>query len=99
MAVDGHLVFPDSAAASAGIHQAAIEIKQIELVWGSDLRVDPLTSDLAVVATSWNEVQVNGAGKRSDEAGFFSGVVEYRNGRWQFRDAHWSLAAPAPPTP
>jgi hypothetical protein len=99
MAVDGHLVFPDNAAASAGIHQAAIEIKHIDLVWGTDLRVDPLTPDLAVVATSWKEVQVNAAGKRKEEAGFFTGVAEYRKGRWQLRDAHWSLVPPASPAP
>jgi hypothetical protein len=31
------------------------------------------------------------------ENGFFTGLAELRNGRWQFRDAHWSIVAPAPP--
>jgi hypothetical protein len=95
MAVNGSMAFPDSAAATRGIQAAAQAIKHIELVWGSDLRVDPLTPQLAVVATSWREVQVNAAGKRVDESGFFTGVAEYRDGRWQLRDAHWSAPVAA----
>jgi hypothetical protein len=45
------------------------------------------------VATSWREVQVNPAGKRVNLSGFFTGVAEQRDGRWQLRDAHWSEAA------
>jgi hypothetical protein len=94
MAVNGSMAFGDSAAATKGIQGAAQAIPHIELVWGSDLRIDPLTPELAVVATSWREVQVNAAGKRVNESGFFTGVAEQRNGRWQLRDAHWSEAVP-----
>ncbi|HEY4742236.1 MAG: hypothetical protein WA734_01035 [Candidatus Acidiferrales bacterium] len=94
MAVDGHLVFPNSAAATAGIEGAAAAIKHIELRWGDDLRVDPLAENLAVVAASYHEVRVDVGGKRVDEEGFFTGTVEKRDGRWQFRNAHWSAAAP-----
>ena len=94
MAANGQLAFPDSAAAIKGTQAFAQTNQHIELVWGSDLRVDPLTPELAVVAASWREVQVNTAGKRVDESGFFTGVAEYRDGRWQLRDAHWSEAVP-----
>jgi hypothetical protein len=94
MAVDGHLVYPNGAAAMAGILDVARSIKHIELRWGDDLRVDPLTADLAVMASSWHEVLVDGTGKRLEETGFFSGTAEYREGRWQFRNAHWSSAVP-----
>ncbi len=30
-------------------------------------------------------------GQRVEESGFFTGLAELRNGRWQFRDAHWSV--------
>jgi len=96
MAVDGHLVFGTSAAATAGIQGAARAFKQIELQWGDELRVDPLAADLAVIATPYHEVRVDNAGKRVDENGFFTGVAEFRNGRWQFRNAHWSAAVPPP---
>ena len=92
MAVNGSMAFGDSAAATKGIQGAAQAIKHIELVWGNDLRVDPLTPKLAVVATSWREAQVNPAGKRAELSGFFTGVAEERDGRWQLRDAHWSEA-------
>lgn len=96
MASEGRLVFPDSAAASHAIEQLSRSIKRIELRWGDDLRVDPLTPRLAVLAASYHEMRLNAAGQRVDEDGFFTGVVEYRSGRWQFRDAHWSV--PVPPS-
>jgi hypothetical protein len=99
MADEGHLVFPNSAVATAGIQAFARTIKQIELRWGDDLRVDPLAADFAVVAASYHEIRVDTAGKRVDESGFFTGTAEKRDGRWQFRNAHWSVAAPAPAAP
>ena len=94
MAVDGHLVFASGAAAMAAIPDLVRAYKRIELRWGEDLRVDPLTADLAVVATSWHEVLIDAAGKRMEENGYFTGTAEYREGRWQFRNAHWSTATP-----
>jgi hypothetical protein len=94
MAVDGHMVFPSGAAAAAGIEEVALQLKHIELAWGDDLRIDPLTPELAVVASSFHEVQVHADGKRGEEAGFFTGIAEHRQGRWQLRNAHWSDAVP-----
>jgi len=93
MAVNGQMAFPNSAAAGEGTRKFAQTISHIELNWGDDLRVDPLTANFAVVAASWREVQIDTSGHRVQEAGYFTATVEYRNGRWQFRDAHWS----APP--
>jgi len=99
MASEGRLAFPNSAAATAAILDLARTIKQIKLRWGDDLRVDPLAPGLAVVAASWHEVRVDTAGRRLEESGFFTGTAEYRGGRWQFRNAHWSVAAPPPDVP
>ena len=99
MAADGQMVFPDSAAATKGIYDLALDIKQIELVWGNDLRVDPLTPVLAVVAAPYHEVRVNTSGLRVEEAGFFTGIAEFRNGRWELRDCHWSVMTPPPARP
>jgi hypothetical protein len=90
MAVNGRLVFSDSQSTTQGIQDAARMIKHIELTWGNDLRIDPLTPNLAVVATSFSEIQTSAEGKHITETGFFTGIAEYRSGRWQFRDAHWS---------
>jgi hypothetical protein len=97
MASEGRLVFPNSASATAAIQDLPRKIKQIDLRWGDDLRIDPLTPDLAVVAASYHEVQVSPEGRRVEEAGFFTGIAERRDGRWQFRNAHWSVAVPSPP--
>jgi hypothetical protein len=99
MAADGQMVFPDSAAATKGIYDLALDIKQIELVWGNDLRVDPLTPVLAVVAAPYHEVRVNTSGLRVEEAGFFTGIAEYRDRRWELRDCHWSVMTPPPAAP
>jgi hypothetical protein len=96
MASEGHLVFPDSASATKGIQDFAHTINHMELHWGEDLRVDPLTPELAVMAAPWHEIRVDTAGNRMDETGFFTAIVEYRNGHWQFRNAHWSVAGPPP---
>jgi hypothetical protein len=97
MAVNGQLAFANSADVSAKLPDVARAIKHIELRWGDDLRVDPLTEEFAVVATSWHEVITNGEGKREESSGYFTGTVEFRDGRWQFRNAHWSVAVPAAP--
>jgi hypothetical protein len=96
MAVNGHLVFPNSESATEGIQSFARTIQHIELHWGDDLRVDPLTADLAVVATPWVEVQVDLKGRQVTTSGFFTALAENRNGQWQFRNAHWS--EPVPPS-
>jgi hypothetical protein len=97
MAVNGQLAFPNAAAAKDGTQNFARTINRIELTWGDDLRVDPLTAELAVVAASWREIQVDKAGHRLEEAGYFTGLAEHRDGRWRFRDAHWSAPISPPP--
>lgn len=97
MAVNGQMAFPNGAAAQDGTRKFAQGITHIQLKWGDDLRVDPLSAEFAVVAVSWSEVQVDTKGHRVDETGYFTGLAEYREGHWQLRDAHWS--APVPPAP
>jgi hypothetical protein len=97
MAVNGQLAFPNAAAAEEGTRNFAQIINRIDLTWGDDLRVDPLTAELAVVAASWREIQVDKAGHRIEEAGYFTALAEYRDGRWRFRDAHWSGPISPPP--
>ena len=93
MASEGRLQFPNSASAIAGIQELTRAIKHIELKW-SDLRVDPLTPELAGMRAGWHEVVEMSDGKRAESGGYFTGIAEHRNGRWQFRNAHWSVASP-----
>lgn len=92
MASDGKLVFGDGRAAAEGMDDVAKAIKRIELRWGKDLKVDVLTPALAVVGTSWQERQETSQGQVVNESGYFTGVTEKQEGRWVFRDAHWSVA-------
>jgi hypothetical protein len=94
MVNDGQMAFPDSATAAKGTEAFAATIKSIRLEWGSDLRVDPLTPKFAVVAVSFFEDQEQLTGKHVEERGYFTGVAELRDGRWQLRDAHWSSPRP-----
>jgi hypothetical protein len=96
MGVNGQMAFANGAAAIDGTQSFARTIQHIELQWG-DLRVDPLTSEFAIVAAPWREIRVDLAGHRLEDAGFFTALAEFRDGRWQFRDAHWSSPVPPPP--
>jgi beta-lactamase class A len=90
MAVNGQLAFSSSAAVTAAIPDLVRTIKHIELQWGDDLRVDPLSPVLAVVGTSYHEIRVSEDNQRVDENGYFTATVERKEGRWQFRNLHWS---------
>ena len=97
MAVNGQMAFPSGSAAKSGIQNVALTLKHIELKWGDDLRIDPLTPELAIVAAPWREIQIDSAGRRVEESGFFTGLAEFQDGHWQFRDAHWSSPVSASP--
>jgi len=84
MASDGQLVFSNATSAARGIDDLTRTIKSIELRWGDDLRVDPLTPDLAVMASSWSELRVAADGGRVTDRGYFTAVAERRDGRWKF---------------
>src|ERR1700733_441893 len=89
MAVNGHLVFADSEAASRGIAALPSMIRRIELNWGDDLRVDPLTTRFAVVASSYSELQTKPDGTQTMDRGYFTAIAERGTAGWMFRDAHW----------
>ena len=96
MAVNGQLQFADGAAAARGIAALPALIQHLRLSWGEDLRVDPLTANLAMVAGSYREELHSPDGTQHQDRGFFSALAERREGRWRFRDAHWSSQAAAP---
>jgi len=93
MAVNGALAFHDSRSATEGIQNVAKAFKSIELQWGDEIRVDPLTAKFAVVATTYREMLTTPDGQTVMSNGFFTAVAEKQNGSWQFRDVHWSIPA------
>ncbi len=90
MAVNGQLQFADSDAATRAIAALPGVIRRLQLSWGKDLRVDPLTAQFAVVASSYTEIQASPQGQEHTERGYFTALAERHHGAWTFRDAHWS---------
>jgi len=99
MASEGHLQFANGQEAAATIQNLTRIIKHIDLRWGDDLRVDLLTPNLAAVGASYAEVRLDAEGHQVNEAGYFTGVTELVNGRWRFRNAHWSVVVPSTKVP
>lgn len=89
MVSDGQLAFPDGATASKAIDSLPQMIARIELDW-SDIRVDPIGPDVASVGARFHEHQTSPAGSEVDESGYFTAIAESHEGKWQFRNAHWS---------
>jgi hypothetical protein len=102
MAVNGQLAFPSGQMAAKAIPTVASKYKSIVLRWGDDLRVDALTENLCVVGMSYNEISefsAEGGGGKTNQSGYFTGLAEKGGGRWQFRDAHWSVPESAAKVP
>ena len=97
MAVNGHIQFQRGSAVAPALEQFAAGIEHIALTWGADLRIDPLTQNLAMVASSYHETQAPRAGAKVEEDGYFTALAERRPGGWQFRNAHWSMRASLSP--
>ena len=98
MASDGQLMFPNYDSASIFIRNKLVKmISKIELSW-SDIRVDPLTAELAVMAASYKEVLTDSAGHIMplSGSGYFTAVAQQTSHGWQLRNAHWS-SLPATP--
>jgi hypothetical protein len=95
MASEGRLVFPNSDSASTAIQALTAIIVHIELRWGDSVRVDPLAPGLALLATPYHEILLDAQGRRVEEDGFMTGIVEHGAAGWQFRNAHWSVVPPA----
>jgi hypothetical protein len=90
MAVNGQIAFASGQAAQETLPKVALTYRHIELNWGEGLRIDPLTRELAVLAAPWREVLTDSGGHILTQTGYFTALAEYRSGRWQFRNAHWS---------
>lgn len=99
MASEGRLVFPSSDSAARAITTLTQLITRIELGWGEPLRIDPLAPGLAMLATPYHELLVDIQGRRIEEDGFLTAIVEHRPTGWQFRNAHWSVVTPPSAVP
>ena len=91
MVSDGKLELPNNDSADVLVQHLTQQIKEIKLIW-NDIRVDSLSSELAVMAASFHEVFTYIGGRHSASfRGYFTGLVENTPSGWRLRDAHWSL--------
>jgi len=94
MAAEGQLMFPNGQPMGQWVQSITSFIKTIHLQWGEPIRIDPLTATLAIIGAPYVEVTTSPQGQQMTTRGYFTALAEYRNGHWQFRDAHWSSAPP-----
>jgi hypothetical protein len=94
MASDGMLVFKDYQTASNFINDTLVKLfARINLRWDL-LRIDPISNQLASVASGFHEDLLDSTGKSSTSNGYFSGIAEKTPHGWRLRNAHWSILKP-----
>jgi len=94
MASDGEVRFPDFATATSFVHDLDARIASMQLTWG-DLRIDPLTPTMAVMAAPYDERLTDTSGTEAHFTGYFTGLAVRTESGWKLRHLHWS--SPAPP--
>ncbi len=90
MAANGQLAFKDGAALASGLTEVIRAMPQIALRFGDDLRIVPLTAQLALIGASYREEQTDSQGHQHLDRGYFTAVARERGGRWQLTGVHWS---------
>jgi hypothetical protein len=93
MAADGQLVFPDINTATSFINITLIKMMpEIQLRW-SNIRIDPLTINLASISAAYHEDITDSTGKMTPHDGYFTGITHQTSQGWKLLNAHWSSIA------
>jgi hypothetical protein len=91
MASGGSLALTDYHTADSFIKGTVIKMMpKISLKW-SDIRVDPLTPQIAIMGAGFHEDVTDPSGKITPYDGYFTGTVHHTEKGWKFRDEHWSM--------
>jgi ketosteroid isomerase-like protein len=91
MAVNGQLAFANNDSATAFIQNVLPKIiHDITLQW-NNIRIDPLTNDLAVMAADYKETITDAAGKQANNNGYFTAIAQKTEQGWKLRNLHWSM--------
>ena len=91
MASDGQLALPNHDSAAVFIKNTLIkQISKIKLQW-NNIRVDPMTAELASVGADWSETLTDFDGNAISQSGYFTAIAERTSQGWQLRNAHWSV--------
>jgi hypothetical protein len=96
MVSDGQLVFPSYDSAFQFVKTKLIRVMiDIQLSW-KDIRIDPLTQDLAIIAASFNERITDSSHHQMNSRGYFTALAQQTHLGWKLRDANWSLESKSP---
>ena len=95
MANNGALQFSNLEDAKVFLNKFSAGVAHLELTW-AEIRVDPLASGLAVMASPYREVLTDKGGHKSQYDGYFTGVAVKTRTGWKLRDAHWSSPITTP---
>lgn len=91
MASDGQLAFKDYASAKTFITDTLVKnIPHINLKWDK-VRIDPLTTDLASIATDFHEKLTDISGKSLGFDGYFTATAHHSLAGWKLRNVHWPI--------
>jgi len=91
MVSDGQLAFKDYQSGKMFIENTLIKnILKINLEW-NQLRIDPLTSELASIGGNFHEDLTDSSGKIIESDGYLTAVAKRTNRGWKFGNLHWSM--------
>jgi hypothetical protein len=91
MVSEGQLKFPNKDTATNFINNTLVHnISKIELHW-SNIRIDPLTRELASIGAIFHEDIINVDGKKILVDGYFTGIAHQTSQGWKLHNAHWSI--------
>lgn len=91
MVSNGELAFTNYDSASVFIKSTLSKtMPAIHLSW-NNVRIDPVTENLAVMGAYFHETITDGFGKHLNSDGYFTGTAEKTDKGWQLRNAHWSV--------
>jgi len=91
MASDGTIAFKNYHSAEIFIKDTlAKQIPRINLKW-LNMRIDPLTPQLASIAADFHEDLTITADKVVPIDGYFTATAQQTASGWKYRNAHWSI--------
>jgi hypothetical protein len=90
MADNGQLAFKDYKSATKFVQDTLVKsMPKVNLKW-SNIRIDPLTDNIACVGAEYHEDVTDTAAKVSSLNGYFTATVVQVNDEWKLRNMHWS---------
>jgi len=94
MASDGELKFESFASAESYLGDFASGVESMAIAW-EDLRIDPVSAEMAVMAASYQELINETSGSQLAFGGYLTALAVKTPSGWRLRHLHWSSEPPA----